>query len=628
LFTLVLRLSILGMTFARLFLWAQGPVGSISGIVTDPTLAVVPKASLKVRNEATGAVRVGETAALGEYAAPLLPPGIYTLEVQKYGFRTAILPGIEVRVDEAVRLDVALHLGMIEEKLVVTDAAPVITATTAKVGYVVGTRNVEQLPLNARNFLSFALLVPGVQSPADGSANIQTNGSFSVNGAREQSNNFLLDGVDNNDPFNNQYSVLPPVEAIQEFKVQASSSSAEYGRTAGAQINIVLKSGGNSLHGSALELLRNRHMDARNVFDRPACRASSIAGTCAAAPALDRSQFGGSLGGPIRADHTFFFTAYEGLRLRAASTRQATVPSLAQRTAALNAVPKPRQNAAGLAVLNLYPAANTGSDLSTSNLFVSSPLAHNSEDQGVLKIDHQLDAAGTLSAHYAIFNQNDFEPFNQKFLFTSLPGFGNTARLRGQSGGIEWSRAAGYRFTSQARFGFNRKDNHFTQQDSGIDRASQIGFPAVSSDPLNFGYPNIVLTGFAGIGTAIVLPQNLVANTFQYSDDAVWKPQFQGGRHQVSFGGDARRIQENEFVNSLSRGEYLFLGAFTGSPLKDLIAGLPTVAIATSGDSHGAFRTTSLGLYALDSIQLSSNLSLTIGLRYEYNARPPTSAIE
>jgi hypothetical protein len=265
----LLCLSISGVAFLPSFLWAQGPTGSISGIVTDPQQAAVPKASLKATNETNGAVRHSETGKSGAYSLALLPPGTYTIEVQKEGFRTVSLPGIEVRVDAVVRLDVSLELGTVQENLVVTDAAPMIDATTATVGYVVDTRNVEQLPLNERDFLSFALLVPGVQMPADGSQNIQTNGSFSINGAREQSNNFLLDGVDNNDPFNNQYSVLPPVEAIQEFKIQSTSSSAEFGRTAGAQVNIVLKSGSNNVHGSALELVRNRHLDARIFLPVP-----------------------------------------------------------------------------------------------------------------------------------------------------------------------------------------------------------------------------------------------------------------------------------------------------------------------------------------------------------------------
>ncbi len=593
--------------------------GGIAGTITDSTGGLVPQAQISATNLGTGVVRTTSTAGLGEFAIAQLPSGTYTVRVQKDGFRTAVFPNVEVRVDDTARLDAALELGPVKEEVVVSGATPVLDVNTTEVGNVITDSSVLYLPLNERNFLNFALLVPGVQMPADGSQNILTSGSFSVNGAREQSNNFLLDGIDNTDPYNNQYSVLPPVEAIEEFKVQATASSAEFGRTAGAQINIVLKSGANDLHGSALDLVRNRHLDARNFFDRPSCTPASVPGTCADTPGLDRNQFGGSLGGPIRKNHTFFFIAYEGLRLRGASTRQATVPSQLQRAAALNAVPASRQSSAGLAALGLYPAANAGADLSRSNTFVSSPLLHNHEDQGVVRVDHQLTTRDTLTGHYALFREDDFEPFNQKFLFTNLPGFGNTYVLRSQSAGAAWQRSVSPQLTNQVRAGFNRRNNLFLQQGSGTDLARQIGFPTTSADPLNFGYPNIALAGFDGIGTAIVLPQDFIANTFQYSDDAAWNPRWQGGRHQLHFGADLRRVQENFFLNALSRGEWFFLGAFTGSPVQDLVAGLPTVAVTTTGDSHSNLRTTSAGVYLVDTVALRPNFSLSLGLRYEYN---------
>ena len=157
--------------------------------------------------------------------------------------------------------------------------------------------------------------------------NSTQGGAISVNGAREQSNDFLLDGVDNNDLYINQYSVLPSVDAIQEFKVQSGTYSAEFGRSGGAQVNVVLKSGTNQFHGSGFEFVRNRNMDAKNFFDQPDCTPDSILGTCAPIPRLDRNQFGGTLGGPIQKDKTFFFASYEGLRLRQATTREANVPS-------------------------------------------------------------------------------------------------------------------------------------------------------------------------------------------------------------------------------------------------------------------------------------------------------------
>src|SRR6516225_7029133 len=179
--------------------------GAIAGRITDPSGSLVPEAHVTATNDATGAVRAAVTAGLGEYVISQLPPGVYTVRAQKEGFRTAVFPKIEVRVDDTARLDETLDLGSVQEELVVSGATPVLYANTTEVGYVFGDSSIPHLPLNERNFLNFALLVPGVQMPADGSQNILTSGSFSVNGAREQSNNFLLDGVDNTDPYNNQY---------------------------------------------------------------------------------------------------------------------------------------------------------------------------------------------------------------------------------------------------------------------------------------------------------------------------------------------------------------------------------------------------------------------------------------
>ena len=229
-----------------------------------------------------------------------------------------------------MRLDFALRVGAVTEEVNVTDTPPIVQTDTSTLGQVVNNRLVQELPLNERNFLSFALLVPGSQLPAEGSQLSTQGGAISVNGAREQSNNFLLDGVDNNDPYINQYVALPSIDAIQEFKVQSSDYSAEFGRAGGAQINVILKSGTNQFHGTLFEFFRNREMDAKNYFDLPGCAANSVPGTCGDIPRFDRNQFGGTLGGPLRKDKTFFFLSYEGLRLRQATTRESTVPSTVQ----------------------------------------------------------------------------------------------------------------------------------------------------------------------------------------------------------------------------------------------------------------------------------------------------------
>lgn len=593
--------------------------GEILGTVTDQSGAVVSGARVTITNPAMGAARISETGGAGEYRVPLLSPGTYVVRVSKQGFREAVADNITLAVDQTARVDLHLDIGRGSERILIEGATPLVETDTAKVGYTFGEHTIENLPLNQRNFLEFALLVPGAQTPAQGSQNIGTGGSFSINGAREQSNNFLLDGTDNNDPLVNQYGTLPPVEAIREFKVQTSVSSADYGRTAGAQINVALKSGTNSFHASAFEFVRNRHLDAKNFFDRPDCLPGSVPGTCGPIPGLDRSQYGGSFGGPIRRDKTFFFLAYEGLNLRQAITLEATVPSQNQIAAAFAAIPASRRDPAGVAALNLYPAANVGANLAASNLFISSPLQRSTANQGVGRVDEQLTRSDSLSAHYAVFESNAYEPLDPKFIFTHLPGFGDNAFVQGDNAGLSWTRAASAAFTNEARLGYSRRHTDYRQQGSGEPLAGSIGFPQVSSNPIDYGYPNISLTGFDGIGTSVVLPQVYTANTFEYADNAVWNPRTNSGRHQFRFGADVRRIQDNFFLDALKRGEWLFVGRFTGSPLTDLISGLPYVAIAPSGDTDTGLRATGLGSYLEDDIRARENLTVTLALRYEYN---------
>ena len=313
---------------------ASGPTGTITGTVTDPSGAVVPKAKVIVRNEGTNATRDAESNEDGDYTVALLPPGRYRVTAESAGFRRSVFHGVILDVDQTVRLDFPLQVGAITEEVNVTDTPPIVQTDTSTLGQVVNNRLVQDLPLNERNFLSFALLVPGSQLPAEGSQNSTQGGAISVNGAREQSNNFLLDGLDNNDPYINQYVALPSIDAIEEFKVQSSDYSAEFGRGGGAQVNVILKSGTNQFHGSLFEFFRNRNMDAKNYFDLPDCTANSAPGTCGDIPRFDRNQFGGTWAGPMRKDKTFFFLSYEGLRLRQATTREATVPSVGQWQAA------------------------------------------------------------------------------------------------------------------------------------------------------------------------------------------------------------------------------------------------------------------------------------------------------
>jgi len=596
--------------------------GAIVGTVADPSGAVVIGARVVARNLETNARRDTETGASGEFSIPLLPPGTYEVSAEARGFRRAVQGSVRLDVNQSARVDFVLAVGELAQQIVVDSEIPRLQTQSSTLGQVVDREEIDRLPLNERTFLTFTLLAPGAQLNADGSQNSIQGGAISVNGAREQSNNFLLDGVDNNDLTINQYAVLPSVDAIREFKVQSANSSAEFGRSGGAQINVVLRGGTNTLHGTLYEFFRNRHLDAKNVLDQPDCTAASLMGTCSSIPRYDRNQFGGTVGGPLARDRAFFFVSYEALRLGQATTREATVPSQVQRAAALAAVPAPARNPAGEAVLNLLPAANAGADLATSNRFVAAPVIRQTVHLPLVKLDWLVGPKDTLASHYALYDDDRFNPFDPLQPFTNLPGFGSLWHNRGQIIGVAWTRVWSPRLTNEFRFGFNRRRATLLQENSGTNQSQQLGFPEVKTTPVDLGFPGVAIAGFDGIGESRVLPQGRRDNTFQWSNVSAWNPPFQGGRHQLKFGADIRRFHLNGFLDALARGQWFFLGVFTGDPLQDLLLGLPAFALAGVGDTDAAIRTTQLDFFAQDNLRVHHRLTLNLGLRYEYN-RPP-----
>lgn len=600
---------------------AGGATGSIVGTISDQTGAVLVGEVVALRNQANGTVRSTLTNQVGEYAFVLLPPGLYSITVHVTGFREATHADIKLDVDQTVRANLTLEMAAATEALTVSGDIPLIATDSSSMGQVVDRNLVSQLPLNERNYLNFALLVPGAQIPVAGSvASTIGGGSVSVNGAREQSNTFLLDGVDNNNLLINRTTVLPSVDAIEEFKVQSSTYSAEYGRSGGAQINLVLKSGTNQLHGGAFEFFRNRLMDAKNYFDLPDCHAGSVPGTCGPIPRYQRSQYGGTVGGPIRRDKSFYFVSYEGLTLRQATTRESTVPSQKEKTAVLAAVPPSLQNQAGVNALNLYPAANVGADLVNSTLYVAAPVIESGVNQGTVKFDFQLSPHDMLSAHYAIYDNNRYNPYDVGFTVTNLPGYGDYDVNRGQNIGVNWVHSFGPQATNELRFGFNRDRLAIFQQSIGINRSAQLGFPA-PTNPLDWGYPIITVTGYETIGEPYLAPEDNTVNTFQIADNLDWLPQFQGGRHHFRFGGDFRSIQNTGYSDFYSRGDWIFLGV-TGNSLEDLVLGLPAANLFARGTTYVNLHTYGLSLFVLDDIRVNSRFTLNLGLRYEYNSAP------
>ena len=662
------QLTLLLLLLIAYPLFASGPTGTVTGTITDPSGAVIPKARVVVRDEATNATRDARSNDDGDYTVALLPPGRYSVSVESKGFRRSVIHGVILDVDQTVRVDFALVIGKVTESVIVNETPPIVQTDTSTLGQVINNRLVQDLPLNERNFLSFALLVPGGELPAQGSQNSTQGGSLDVNGARDQSNNFLLEGVDNTDPYINQYVALPSIDAIQEFKVQSGDYSAEYGRASGAEINVVLKSGTNAFHGGLFEFVRNRQMDAKNYFDLPDCTASSVPGTCAPIPRLDRNQFGGTLGGPIRKDKLFFFVSDEQLTLRQATTREATVPSVNQWANACalgeeigqNPMPNPETcniaqsmylNPAGQAVAALYPAANVGADLTNSNTYLSAPVIRESLNLISAKVDEQASPADRLSMHYSARDENRFDPFDPVNAFTSLPGYGSYTMAFGQNAGVEWTRVIRSSMVNEFRLGYNRMGATVLQQNHGDNIESQLGYPDVLTNPVDLGAPNINLSGnlngsqisFDGIGEPVNYPQNRRDNTYQISDNLAWTVR----QNQFKIGADLRRIQLGNYLDFLARGDWFFQGetvagilAAFGNPapcmtappndpatciLAQMLLGLPDYAIAVSGSTLNDLKSHGISAYIQDDIHVIPRFLLNAGLRYEYNS-PPVEA--
>jgi hypothetical protein len=596
--------------------FGQANTGAMVGTVHDGSGAVMPGVTITIRNEGTNASRTVVTTARGDYSAPLLPPGNYEIVAELQGFEKTVLRNVQLQVNQTVRMNVVLTVAALAETVNVVAASPLVQTDTSSLGQVVGEVQITNLPLNERNFVNFAYLAPGVQIDAERSLVSSQGLALSANGARQISNNFLLNGIDNNDLVINQYSAIPSIEAIQEFKVQTGTYSAEYGRSSGAQINVALKSGTNDFHGSVFEYLRNKHLDAKNAFDLPDCE-PGVTVACGEIPELDRHQFGFSIGGPLRSNKTFFFTAVEYLHLQQADTRFATVPSLSQKAAALAAVPVAERSTPGMNIFNLYPDPNDG-DPQTSNRYLSAPVINQRVPAFVGKVDQVIGASDNLSAHYVLSWGHKENPFDPLSPYTQLPGYGTTVTTHGQNGGASWNHVFSQRMLNEFRGGFNGEDGVFLQSDR-TDYNTLLGFPTVLTDPIDLGYPNVAVAGFDGIGQPTNTPQDHPTYTLHLMDNFAWNPDFNGGRHQFKMGGEFRRYFYNLLFDTTARGVWNFNGSFGLTPLVQLLRGLPSNAQKVDkGVTMDLFQN-SYGAYLQDDVRVTDRLTLNLGLRYEYN---------
>jgi hypothetical protein len=581
---------------------------TLQGSVTDPKGSVVPNATITVRNEATSVERTAQTDSDGNYSIASLPVGTYTIEVQAQGFKRDLAQHFAIEVGRTIQRNFQLEVGDVSENITVTADAPVIETATTSVGTVINQRTVQEIPLNGRHFVDLGLLIPGsVTPPQNGflTAPLRGQGSFGLNtaGGREDTVNFMINGINLNDMVQNQITFQPSINTVQEFKADNSTFSAEYGRNSGAIVNIATRSGTNDFHGEFFQFLRNDALDARNFFNF--CPPGQSVCKSQGKPPFKRNQFGFNIGGPIYLPHfgeggspisyngqnkTFFFFSYEGLRQRQGLTLPTTqVPTDAQRAAVTDpAIQK---------LLALIPRSSTG--------FTSgSATAPVDIDQWTLDIGHQISSNDRLHGYYAFQRDKRGEPSLQG---NNIPGFGDTRKSHRQIFTLNETHTFGSNLVNELRFGFNRIHILFSPNaklnplDFGINDGVKepIGLPqiAVGGGGVNFGGP----AGF---------PQGRSDTTYVVSDTL----NYLRGKHSLKFGTEVRRFYNNNTAKDT--------GTFTFANTAAFVAGTANAFNVTLGDVSSAIAQGALGLFVQDNYKMRSNLTLELGLRWDYLMSP------
>ena len=580
-------LPVLLLSISHLTAMAQS-TASLQGTVVDQFGAVVPNAKVIVRNRATGVERTTQTDNTGHYQVAALPVGSYRVDILAPGWQTQVVNDLTLEVSQTTVQNFRLTVGTVRQEVTVTNDPPVVESATITVGQVINQKTVQEIPLNGRHFAELGLLIPGsVTSPQD-TNNLVTRptrgqgaSGFHTAGNRAETVNFMINGINLNDMATNIITFQPSISTVQEFKVDNSTFSAEYGRNSGAIVNIATRSGGNQFHGEAFEFIRNEGFDARNFFDQTK-------------PPFKRNQFGGALGGPIRRNRTFFFVTYEGLRQRQQLTMNSGVLSEAERAQVSD--PAVRR------LLDLIPRANTF--VAGAPRFIGPASAPSALDQWTGDVSHELTKTDHLHAYYAIQQDTRGEPTDGS---ATIPNFGDVFQIRHQVFTLNDVHIFNPNLVNETRVGFNRINatiRHKTEVNPADFEISNgitepIGLPqiTVASIGLSFGGP-------------ITVPQGRADTTVVLSDTV----NYLRGAHSLKFGGEFRRFYSN--LSSIHPGLFSF------ERPADFIRGIANSFSIVQGRRSSSIDVNALGFFVQDSFKWRSNVMLELGLRSELNATP------
>ena len=635
-----MRIVLLLLTLVSL---AQGQIssGSIFGQIKDESGGVVAGTSVTAQRENTGFARATVTDNSGAYRLLDLPPGTYSVRAERAGFKVSIVPRVTLEVSQYARIDLQLRVGEGRDSIVVTAAVPPLQTEDSSVGYRVDSQTLTQLPLDERNVMSLVTIGPGAIPRHlagfvhDSNNDIQqgSRGSVAlnppVNGARSDMNVFLLDGANNTDGNTFAVTVIPPMESVQEFRIQSSLAPAAFSQAGGGVVDIVTKSGGREFHGSAFEHFRNEVTDARHFFDNPSLPRS----------VFRRNQFGGSLGGRLPVASTFFFATYEGLRGKAASPALQLVPNEQLRAGNFqgrntvydpltltpsgarapfsdNRIPADRIDPIARKYLDQYEPLPNVSGRSSGNYLDTTPSASN-HDRISARIDHQFRRHGLLFGRYTINDERGGIGGRFPLRPTSEKVRAQQAVLGHTLAGVSWANEFRASFTRLRLF-----DVPLSASQQNV--AADLGILNPPGDPFTFGLPYFFVAGFATVTDDPTLPQIQRDNSWGVTESV----SLARGRRTYKFGAHWSNFQFNYRQSNRVRGQYTYSGAFTsnagdprsGDALADFLLGFPRSTQRTVGNSQAYLRRHGLGGFAQQDWRVTSRLSLSAGMRYEYTS--------
>jgi hypothetical protein len=570
---------------------AAQSTATLSGTVTDSSGAVLPGAQVAIHNKGTGADRAIVSDSAGQYVVPSLEPGEYSVKVTAAGFGGYTVQSYILQVDQKARLNVPLSPASAGETVEVQGTVPLIDSESITVGQVIDQRTVQEIPLNGRHFLDLTALVPGsVVAPAAGNLTSPSRGlganSFITAGNREDSVNFMINGINLNDLSQNQITFQPSINTTSEFKISNSTYSAEYGRSSGSIVNVATRSGTNAFHGEAFDYLRNNYFDARNYFNPKGLRQNGF----------KRENFGGAVGGPIWRDHTFFFFSYEGLRQAQEITLKSGVLTAAQRTQFANSP----AGAAYAGLLKFIPVAND----STGAQFTGSSPGPVKTDQYTIDLSHKISDIDTIHGYYAIQKDTRTEPNLQG---NTIPGFGDNRTATRQVLTLNEVHIFSPSVVNEARLGFNRIAIVFSPSAPALPSTYGLNTGVTTGS----GLPQITVTGLGlNFGGPSTFPQGRFDTLGIFSDTLT----LTRGKHSIKTGGEFRRFIGASFGQDT--------GTVTFSSVTNFINGLANTFGVTPTNVNSRAFIGAAGVFVQDNWKITPRLVAELGFRFEWNGTP------